>query len=62
MITDYLIKTFVKDNEKVDNIKVRNAYGNLAGAIGIIVNVLLFAIKLSVGLLAGSVAVMGWCL
>lgn len=58
MITDYLIKTFVKDNEKVDNIKVRNAYGNLAGAIGIIVNVLLFAIKLSVGLLAGSVAVM----
>lgn len=58
MITDYLIKTFVKDNEKVDNIKIRNAYGNLAGAIGIIVNVLLFAIKLSVGLLAGSVAVM----
>lgn len=58
MITDYLIKTFVKDNEKVDNIKVRNAYGNLAGAIGIIVNVLLFAIKLSVGLLAESVAVM----
>lgn len=58
MITDYLIKTFVKDNERVDNIKVRNTYGNLAGAIGIIVNVLLFAIKLSVGLLAGSVAVM----
>ena len=58
MITDYLIKTFIKDNEKVDNIKVRNAYGNLAGAVGIIVNVLLFSIKLSVGLIAGSVAVM----
>lgn len=58
MITDYLIKTFVKDNEKVDNIKVRNAYGNLAGTVGILVNVLLFAIKLSIGLLAGSVAVM----
>ena len=58
MITNYLIKTFVKDNEKVDNIKVRNAYGNLAGAVGIVVNILLFAIKLSVGLLAGSVAVM----
>ena len=58
MITNYLIKTFVKDNEKVDNIKVRHAYGNLAGAVGILVNVLLFAIKLSVGLLAGSVAVM----
>lgn len=58
MITNYLIKTFVKDNEKVDNIKVRNAYGNLAGAVGILVNVLLFSIKLSVGLLAGSVAVM----
>ena len=58
MITNYLIKTFVKDNENIDNIKVRNTYGNLAGAIGILVNVLLFAIKLSVGLLAGSVAVM----
>lgn len=58
MITNYLIKTFVKDNEKVDNIKVRNSYGNLAGAVGILVNVLLFSIKLSVGLLAGSVAVM----
>lgn len=58
MITNYLVKTFVKNSEKVDDIKVRNAYGNLAGSVGILVNVVLFAVKLSVGLLAGSVAVM----
>ena len=58
MISNFLIKTFIKDSENVENIKVRNKYGNLAGVIGIIVNFLLFSLKLSVGLFAGSVAIM----
>lgn len=58
MISNFLIKTFIKDSENVENIKVRNKYGNLAGVVGIVVNFLLFALKLFVGLFAGSVAIM----
>lgn len=58
MISNFLVNTFIKDNENIDNIFVRNKYGNLAGFIGIILNFILFLIKLSVGVIAGSVAIM----
>lgn len=58
MLSDFLIKKFIKNNDKVEEPRVRTAYGNLAGIIGILVNFLLFAIKLTVGLLSGSVAIM----
>ena len=58
MISDYLIDFFIKDKDNTNNLKVRNAYGNLAGAIGIIVNILLFILKALVGFFAGSVAIM----
>ncbi|ATD54159.1 cation diffusion facilitator family transporter [Clostridium chauvoei] len=57
MISNFLVKTFVKDNENTKNQKVRNAYGTLGGIIGIIINSLLFLIKFSVGMLVGSIAV-----
>lgn len=58
MLSNFLIKLFIKNSNDVQTPKVRNAYANLAGIVGILVNVLLFLIKLSVGLLAGSVAIM----
>ncbi len=52
-----LIKTFVKDSNNTKSKKVREKYGYLGGIVGIIVNIILFTIKLSVGLLVNSIAV-----
>lgn len=57
MITQLLIKKFVKNNQDVRNEKVRNAYGLLAGSIGIFSNILLFGIKIFIGLVTNSIAV-----
>ena len=52
-----LIKAFVRDCEQVGDTRVRARYGTLSGAVGIAANVLLFAAKLAVGTLAGSVSI-----
>lgn len=57
MISNYLIKKFIKNHEYIKNKDVREKYGYLGGIVGIFVNILLFAIKLTVGLLANSIAV-----
>jgi cation diffusion facilitator family transporter len=57
MLSQLLVSRFVKDYKNTQNEKVRGAYGYLGGTIGIIVNALLFVIKLSVGLISGSIAV-----
>ncbi len=58
MLTSRLIKIFIKDPEDVGNPAVRFAYGRLAGVAGLAANILLFAAKLTAGLLAGSLAIM----
>ncbi|WP_032122290.1 cation diffusion facilitator family transporter [Clostridium amazonitimonense] len=57
MLSNFLVKTFVKNYKNTDNEKVRTSYGFLGGIVGIIINSLLFIIKLSVGIIAGSIAV-----
>jgi len=57
-MSNWLLKTFVKDYDNVTNSKVRTAYGVLASVVGIVCNVILFAIKLVIGLILRSVAVM----
>lgn len=57
MISNFLVKSFVKNNEDTKNPKVRNSYGTLGGVIGIIINFILFVIKFSVGMLVGSIAI-----
>lgn len=52
-----LAKIFIKDRLNVEKPKVRQAYGVLCGAVGIFLNVLLFAGKLLAGLLSGSIAI-----
>ena len=56
-MTDFLIKCFVKDRENLNSPAVRGRYAMLSNITGITVNVILFIVKLSVGLLSGSVAV-----
>ncbi|WP_099203747.1 cation diffusion facilitator family transporter [Scatolibacter rhodanostii] len=54
---DFLMKLWVKEYpQEVENSLVRLKCGKVAGAIGVLSNILLFAIKLLAGLLAGSVA------
>ena len=58
MLTKWLIQTFVKRPEDTDDERVRYTYGRLAGAAGLAANVLLFAAKLAIGALSGSVAIL----
>lgn len=57
MLSNFLVKTFIKDSENIKDRKVRNSYGFLGGVIGIVVNLILFAIKFTVGFLVSSIAV-----
>ena len=58
MFSNLLVKTFIKDHENIENEDVRNKYGYLDGIVGIIANFILFGVKLSVGLLTSSIAIM----
>lgn len=57
-MTDFLVKHFVKNHEKVEEIQVRTAYGTLASMVGIGCNLLLFVSKLFIGILVNSISVM----
>ena len=56
-MTNFLIKTFIKNNQNVSDPTVRGRYATLSGITGIIVNFLLFLVKLIVGILSSSVAI-----
>lgn len=52
-----IIRTFIKNYKDVENHHVREAYGKLAGVVGIISNIILFIIKFTVGILFKSISV-----
>ena len=54
---DWLIRRFVKGWEDVGDVEVRGRYGVFAGALGIGLNFLLFLVKLPVGIMAHSMAI-----
>lgn len=56
-MTRLLLKLFVKDYTNPAKTRVRSAIGKLSGKVGIACNILLFAAKLVVGLLSGSVSI-----
>lgn len=58
MFFELIVNKFVKDNSNVKDDTVRNSYGILGGIIGILANVMLFVIKLSVGIVVSSIAIM----
>lgn len=57
-MSNFLIKLFIKNNENVEDLEVRSKYGYLAGVVGIASNLILFIVKLLIGLICNSVAVM----
>ena len=52
-----LTKVFIKDYTNTSNMKVRQLYGMLCGAVGIALNVFLFLMKFIAGQLSGSIAI-----
>lgn len=58
-MTELLCKLFVKDRENIRSPEVRRSYGTLASVVGIIVNILLAAGKIAVGLLFGAISLAG---
>ena len=56
-MTNFLLRHFIKNSENVQDPKVRAAYGNLSGIVGILCNLLLFLGKLIAGTLSGSVSI-----
>lgn len=52
-----LVRLFIKNRGDIQNPAVRRRYGELAGALGIFLNLLLFAGKYVAGSLSGSVSV-----
>lgn len=57
MIIERLLDIYVKDNNNTDDLLVRTKYSVLSGVLGIICNMLLFAVKLSVGAAMSSIAI-----
>ncbi len=56
-MTKLLLQLFVKNHRDTKDPKVRSAIGRLSGVVGILCNALLFAGKLIVGTLSGSVSI-----
>ena len=58
-MTELLCRLFVRDRENIGSPEVRRSYGTLASVVGIIVNILLAAGKIAVGLLFGAISLAG---
>jgi cation diffusion facilitator family transporter len=56
-MTDFLLRTFVKNHEETNDPDVRDRIGSLASITGIILNILLVAGKITTGIISGSVSV-----
>ena len=56
-MTDLLINLFIKNNEDIENPKVRSKYGILSTAIGIAVNILLSIFKMIIGVISSSISI-----
>ena len=58
MFANYIIRRITNDSNDIKSEKVRVKVGYISGIVGIIINSLLFAVKLFVGMISGSVAIM----
>lgn len=56
-MTSLLVKAFVKNYKNTADSKVRTAYGILASIVGIICNLILFAVKITIGTIIQSISV-----
>lgn len=57
-MVELLAKIFIKNKQDTESSAVRGAYGKLCGALGIILNIMLFGVKLFAGVISGAISVM----
>ena len=57
-MTNFLVRTFIKDYNNTEDVAVRTKYSMMACSVGICCNVALFAAKLFIGILVSSISVM----
>lgn len=57
-MTNLLIKLFIKNRDDLADTTVREKYGTFASIIGIILNAMLAAMKMAVGIISGSLAIL----
>lgn len=56
-MVELLLRKFIPNYKDVENQSVRESYGVLAGVMGMALNLLLFLVKLPIGLITGSMAI-----
>ena len=56
-MTELLVRFFIKTPDQTGDSSVREAYGILAGVVGIACNLILCAMKFVIGTLSGSIAI-----
>ena len=54
---NWLCKLFIKDYQDTNSNEVRTRYGNLASIVGILSNLVLFGLKLFIGLITGAISI-----
>lgn len=57
MISEYLTKKFIINHENTEDGKTRNAYVYMGSIVGIICNLVLSIVKITVGFISGSVSI-----
>lgn len=57
MITSLIVKLFIKNPDNVKDSSVRESYGTLGSVVGIISNIVLCLLKISVGIITGSISI-----
>lgn len=56
-MTELITRIFIKDSENVKDNTVRKNYGTLGGIVGIVCNLFLCVIKITVGLISSSISI-----
>lgn len=56
-MTELLVKLFIKNSGDVNDSAVRLKYGTLGGAVGIVCNLFLCALKITVGIITASISI-----
>lgn len=57
-MTNLLVKIFIKNRKNTADPEIRRKYINLGSIVGILCNIILFVIKFTIGLLAGSMSIL----